>query len=43
MEKEEEKPKVKKQCTNFYNKYKRKRESDEDTGELVYERDRLNG
>jgi hypothetical protein len=31
--KEEEKQKVKKQCTSLFNKYKRKRESDEDTGE----------
>jgi hypothetical protein len=29
--KEEEKPKAKKQCTCLYNKYKRKREGDEDT------------
>jgi hypothetical protein len=32
MEKEEEKPKAKKQCTSLHNKYKRKREDDEDVG-----------
>jgi hypothetical protein len=29
----EQKPKVKKRCTSLYNKYKRKREDDEDTGD----------
>jgi hypothetical protein len=31
IEKEELKPKVKEQCTSLYNKYKRKREGEEDT------------
>jgi hypothetical protein len=36
---EEEKSKVKKQCMSLYNKYKRKREGDEDVGEYkVYKR-----
>jgi hypothetical protein len=30
---EEQKPEVNKQCTSLYNKYKRKREGDEDTGD----------
>jgi hypothetical protein len=44
MEKEEEKPKAKIQCTSLYNKYKRKREDEEDTGEYnIYKKSSLPG
>jgi hypothetical protein len=42
MEVEEQKPEVKKQCTSLHNKYKRKREGDEDTGKYnIYIRRRV--
>jgi hypothetical protein len=33
MDVKEQKPEVKKQCTRLYNRYKRKREDDEDVGD----------
>jgi hypothetical protein len=36
----EEKPEVKKQCTSLYNKYKRKREDDEDVGDYKIDKRR---
>jgi hypothetical protein len=44
IEVKKQKAGVKKQCTSFYNKYKRKREDDEDTGEYnIYKKRSIPG
>jgi hypothetical protein len=43
MEKEEEKPKAKKQCPSLYNKYKRKREGEDTLEYNVYKKRSFTG